>query len=259
MSGTDQRRRGGANLDPDAPAIILVGPQMGENIGAAARAMLNCGLSDLRLVAPRDGWPNEQAVASASGAHLVLERARVFDNLEDAVADLQQVYATTARTRDMVKPVVTAGGAGRAIRASAAQGVRSGILFGRERTGLFNEEVTRADTVLTVPLHPGFSSLNLAQAVLLVGHAWYQAVDDTPEHALPIRGRLATAAEVIGFLEHLEGALDHRGFFRTPELKPSMVQNLRNLFQRASLTDQEVRTLHGVVTALGGRRKDQLD
>ncbi len=242
-----------------APVVVLVGPQLGENVGTAARAMLNCGLRDLRIVAPRDGWPSEKAQAAASGATVVLDSARLFDSVEEAVADLSRIYATSARARDMVKPVVTPSRAAEEIRGLAAEGTRCGLLFGRERIGLTNEEVTLADSLLTVPLNPGFSSLNLAQAVLLIGHAWYALGDDTPEHQPAAEGRsVAERKHLFGFFEHLEGALDPTGFFKTEQLRPTMVQALRNLFVRAELTAREVRTLHGVVTALGGRRKDQL-
>lgn len=258
MAGTD-RARGGEHIDADAPTIVLVGPQLGENIGATARAMLNCGLGDLRVVDPRDGWPNPSARAAASGADVVLDRARAFDDLESAVAGLRHVYATTARPRDMDKRVVDAAVAAREIRGATARGERCGIVFGRERTGLTNDEVVLAKTLVTIPLNPGFASLNLAQAVLLVAHTWQRAgTPEVDERVLPSGRAPATHESLVGFFEHLEGALDAGGFFKTPELKPTMVRNLRNLFQRAELTDQEVRTLHGVVTALGGLRKDDL-
>ncbi len=242
----------------DPPAIILVGPQLGENIGTAARAMLNCGLTDLRLVAPRDGWPNPQAWAPAVGAHGVLEQARVFPTLTTAVADLRRVYATSARHRDMVKPVLTPRQAAAEIHAKSVQGERSGILFGPERTGLSNDEVVLAHRLVEVPLNPDFSSLNLAQAVLILAYEWWQARPASESPAQPSGVLLATHAELTGFYAHLERALDATGFFKTPELRPSMVRNLRNLFLRADLTEQEVRTLHGVLTALCGRSMDGL-
>ncbi len=242
-----------------SPVIILAGPQIGENIGAAARAMLNCGLTDLRLVAPRDGWPNPRAEAMASGADLVLDQIRIHDNLGQAIADLHKVFATTARHRDMRKPVLTPQAAATEIHRHAERGQRCGILFGPERIGLINDEVILADAVLSVPLNPEFRSLNLAQAVLLVAWEWYRAGDRTPERTLPDLGyAMATKDQLLGFFDHLEQALDHTGFFKTPELRPSMVRNLRNLFHRAELSDQEVRTLHGVITSLIGRRRDEL-
>src|SRR5690242_11782639 len=162
------------------PIIILVRPQLGENIGMAARAMLNCGLSALRLVAPRDGWPNERAQRAASGADVVLEQARVFDTVGEAVADLQHVVATTARNRELTQRIVTARRAGQDMRGWIGQGDRVGILFGPERTGLENDDMVHADTALTIPLNPQFSSLNVAQAVLLVSYEWMAAGDETP-------------------------------------------------------------------------------
>ncbi len=256
MAGTN------SSLDPlpgGGPAIILVGPQLGENIGATARAMLNCGLEDLRLVEPRDPWPNPAAWPAASGADRVLDRAQVFADCRDATADLQRIYATTARPRDLAKHVVTPRQAASEIRQLIDGGSRVGILFGRERIGLVNDELTLANAVVTVPLNPSYSSLNLAQAVLLMAYEWRLAGDQTPPSVLERAGSpAATGAQVASFFDHLETALDATGFFKTEELRPSIVRNLRNLFQRADLTDQEVRTLHGVITSLVGRPKHQL-
>ncbi len=163
-----------------SPAIVLVEPQLGENVGAAARAMLNCGLSDLRVVRPRDGWPSAQARAMASGADAVLDAARLYDTAAEAVADLRCVFATTARRRDMVKPEMTPAGAAAEVRRREAAGERCGFLFGRERIGLTNDEVVLADAILTVPLNPAFTSLNLGQAVLLTAWEWRRAADETP-------------------------------------------------------------------------------
>jgi tRNA/rRNA methyltransferase len=251
MAGTNRRR---AKL-AGGPAIILVEPQLGENIGTAARAMYNCGLDDLRLVRPRDGWPNQKAQSAASGADPVIEKARLFDRVEDAIAELRHVYASTARDRYMVKRILTPRQGATEIRGLMAAGEPCGILFGPERTGLLNEHIALADTVLTVPLNPAFSSLNLAQAVLLVGYEWFGATDDTPPAQLVTgHSRPATKAELIRFFEHLEEELDRNGFMRNAEKRPSMVRNLRNLFQRADCTEQELRTLHGVVTAFAGPR-----
>ena len=252
MAGTDHRRRalGGG------PAIILVEPQLGENIGAAARAMYNCGLTELRLVKPRDGWPSEKAVAMASGADVVLENVQLFDTVEAAIADLRHVYATTARDRYMVKRILTPRHAAGEIRRFVAAGEGCGILFGPERAGLVNDHVTLADTVLSVPLNPAFSSLNLAQAVLIVGYEWFTAGDAETGEALHTgQSRPATKQELLSFFEHLEEELDRSGFMRTAEKRPSMVRNLRNLFQRAQCTEQEIRTLHGVITAFAGPRE----
>ena len=257
MAGTDVSRK--VATTSGAPAIVLVRPQLAENVGAAARAMLNCGLTDLRLVAPRDGWPDERAVPTASGATSVLDRVRVFDTLEAAIADLELVYAATARRRDMIKPVVTPRRAADEMHRAIAGGQRCGIVFGPERTGLESEEVVLASAILTVPLNPAFSSLNLAQAVLLVAWEWLAAADGTPGRETPYaQSPPATSAQLLDFFDHLEAQLDEAGFFRTPELRPSMVRALRNLLRRAEPSDQEVRTLHGVLVALSRKRRHEL-
>jgi tRNA/rRNA methyltransferase len=251
MAGTDHRRRALAG----GPAVILVEPQLGENIGTAARAMYNCGLTELRLVKPRDGWPSDKAVAAASGADVVLESARLFGRVEDAIADLRHVYATTARNRYMVKRILTPRQAAGEMRRFLAAGEGCGLLFGPERTGLVNDHIALADAVLSVPLNPAFSSLNLAQAVLLIGYEWFAAGDATPGEMLHTgQSRPATKEELLSFFEHLEDELDRNGFMKNAEKRPSMVRNLRNLFQRANCTEQELRTLHGVVTAFAGPR-----
>ena len=257
MAGTDRRLRGMGGVDGagGGPAIVLIAPQLAENIGTVARAMLNCGLTDLRLVRPREGWPNPAAVPAASGADLVLDAARVFDRTEGAIADLAHVYATTARLRDMVKPVVTPREAAQAIRAGIGGGT-VGVLFGGERSGLDNDDVVLADTVITVPLNPSFASLNLAQAVLLIGHEWFQTGPVEPPAGMDRGEPPATKAHLLNFFEHLEQELDRAEFFRVPAKRPPMVRALRNLFQRTHPTEQEIRSLHGVVTALSGHRKD---
>jgi tRNA/rRNA methyltransferase len=257
MAGTDHRRQ----AVTDGPAIILVEPQLGENIGTAARAMMNCGLDDLRLVRPRDGWPSDKAIAAASGADALLAKARLYPNVPAAIADLVHVYAATARDRGMVRREVTPRHAAPEMRAWLAAGEACGVLFGPERTGLLNDDVALADTVLTVPLNPGFSSLNLAQAVLIVGYEWFTSGVAAPPEILRRGGsRPATKAELLNFFEHLEEELIRNGFLRNRESRPSMVRNLRSLFQRAQCTEQELRTLHGVVTAFAGprQRKEQL-
>jgi tRNA/rRNA methyltransferase len=252
MAGTDHRRRAAAG----GPAIILVEPQLGENIGTAARAMMNCALDDLRLVRPRDGWPSERAVAAASGADAVLDKARLYPSIKAAIADLAHVYAATARDRGMVRREVTPRQAAGEMGGHIAAGEPCGVLFGPERTGLLNDDLTLADTVLTVPLNPGFSSLNLAQAVLIVGYEWFSAAADAPPETLHTGlSRPATKDELLNFFEHLEEELVKNGFLRHPESRPSMVRNLRSLFQRAHCTEQELRTLHGVVTAFAGPRE----
>ncbi len=261
MAGTDRSRKNarvfaghmkdGGAAPPGGPAIILVEPQLGENIGAAARAMLNCGHADLRLVRPRDGWPQRRAAEASSGADAVIGNARLFDTTAAAIADLNRVYATTARHRGMIKPVVTPRTAAAEMRAAAARGERAGVLFGPERTGLVNDDIPLADTILQVPLNPAFSSLNLAQAVLLVGYEWFQAGSDAPSRALVTNEtRPATKDELLNFFAHLEQELDDCGFLRNVEKRPVMVRNIRNMFQRAELTEQELRTLHGIVKEL---------
>ncbi|PWC53580.1 RNA methyltransferase [Azospirillum sp. TSO22-1] len=238
------------------PTVILVQPQMGENIGACARAMLNCGLTELRLVRPRDGWPNEKAQANASGADLVLDNAKLYETTAEAVADLQVVYATTVRTRGMVQEFVTPRVAAEELRARYTAGHTVGVLFGPERTGLVNDDLTLADKLITVPLNPSFASLNLAQAVLLIGYEWFQTGEVPPERVLHTgQSRPATKAELLNFFEHIEGELERTGFFTTPEKRPSMVRNLRNAFERMQMTEQEVRTFHGILASLTGRRK----
>jgi tRNA/rRNA methyltransferase len=239
--------------DAATPVIVLVDPQLGENIGTAARAMLNCGLGARRLVRPRDGWPNDAAVAAASGADAVLRAATLFDDTAAAVADLQRVYAATARPRDLVKPVVTPRAMAEEVRAATARGERCGVLFGPERTGLDNNDVTLADAVLEVPLNPGFTSLNLAQAVLIVGYEWFQAAGEAPGRRLRHNASpIASKAELLNFFQRLEHELDVCGFLQPAEKRPAMVRAIRNLFDRAELTEQEVRTLHGIVSGLAG-------
>lgn len=243
------------NLDP---VIILVRPQMGENIGAAARAMRNCGVSTMRLVAPRDGWPNPKAVASASGADDVIEQAALFDSTSAAIADLNFVIATTARQRDMVKTIFTPEAAATEIHTRAAAGQRCGILFGPERTGLLNDDVPLADAVLTIPVNPDFASLNLAQSVLLIGYAWWMAGKSVEPVRLESGGSPpATKAELENLFARLEEGLEAGGFYTTEQQRPTMVRNMRNLLQRAQMTEQEVRTFHGVIVALAGGAKNK--
>ncbi|KAA5603729.1 RNA methyltransferase [Roseospira marina] len=250
----------GTDTGPDAaPIVVLVRPQLAENVGTAARAMMNCALPELRLVAPREDWLSEKAVAAASGAESVLRRAHAYDSTEAALADCHRVYATTARRRDLIKPLTTPRHGAAAMRAGLAAGQRVAVLFGPERTGLANDDVALADTIVEVPLNPAHSSLNLAQAVLLVGYEWFQAGVDRPPVELVTNGaEPADRAMLMTFFRHLEGELDACGFLRHPEKRPGMVRNLRALFQRAELTVPEVRTLHGVVKELRwGRRPDR--
>ena len=258
MAGTDKSRPPTPTVTQGgAPAIILVEPQLGENIGAAARAMLNCGLTELRLVRPRDGWPNAAAVAAASGAEAVLEGARLYGTTAEAVADLVHVYATTARGRDMNKTVATPRAAGPAMRGFAALGESAGVLFGPERRGLTNDDVALADTLLIASLNPAFRSLNLGQAVLLICYEWFMAAAEAgpAERLVKSGARAATKNELLNFFRHLESELDACGFLQVAEKRPIMVRNIRNMFQRAGLMDHELRTLHGIVTGLTGRRR----
>jgi tRNA/rRNA methyltransferase len=241
-----------------APVIILVRPQLGENIGMAARAMLNCGLSEMRLVAPRDGWPNDKARRAASGADVVLDNAEVFDSVAEAVTGLQRVVATTARTRELVQRIVTARRASADMRGWIASGERVGILFGPERTGLENDDAVHADTALTIPLNPQFSSLNVAQAVLLVSYEWMTSGDTSPEERMSEHAtRPATKDELQNLFDHLDRALDQSGFLRHKAMRPAMVNNLRALLQRATMTEQEVRTFHGVIKFLSKNKHDE--
>jgi tRNA/rRNA methyltransferase len=265
VAGTDRKRaaaeRGlGDAIDGPAPAVILVEPQLGENIGMACRAMLNGGCTDLRLVNPRDGWPNPKATAAASGADAVLRGARVFATVEEAVADLTRVYATTARDRDAALRVMTPRAAAADMRAAVGAGDGCGVLFGREAKGLTNHEISLADTVIAAPLNPGFKSLNIAQAVLMVAYEWWQAGPGAEtaedEITVPADTRPATRAEMQGLFDHLERELDACGFLRVKEKRPTMVRNIRNALNRAHLTEQEVRTFRGIVAGLvkgGGR------
>src|SRR5688572_6274652 len=247
------------------PAVILVEPQMGENIGAAARAMANFGLTELRLVAPRDGWPNRKARPAASGAVHLIDEARVFATAGEAVADLAFVYATTARIRDLPKEVVGPREAGAELRARGARGQATGILFGRERWGLTNEEIGLADAIVTFPVNPAFASLNIAQAVLLMTYEWMQA---GVSGALPAREAVpdldltpAPKAQLVGLMQHLESALEPTGYFRTPDMRPTMVQNLRAILQRAGFTVAEIHVLRGVIAAFERRheRRDKAE
>ena len=216
---------------------------------------MDCALDDLRLVRPRDGWPSERAIAAASGADAVLDTARVYPSIPAAIAELVHVYAATARDRGMVRREVTPRHAAGEMRAGSAAGEACGVFFGPSAPVL-NDDITLADTVLTVPLNTGFLSLNLAQAVMIVGYEWYTAdAEAAPETLHTGLSRPATKEELLNFFEHLEEELIRNGFLRNRESRPSMVRNLRSLFQRARCTEQELRTLHGVVTAFAGPRE----
>jgi tRNA/rRNA methyltransferase len=241
-----------------APAIILSEPQLGENIGACARAMANFGLGDLRLVKPRDGWPNEKAQAMAVGAAPLITAARVYDAVPAAIGELQLVYAFTARDRAMAKPILTPAEGALRLRQAALTGIGCGVLFGNERAGLSNDEVALADCVVTIPTDPGFSSLNLGQAVLLFGYEWFKTADATPAHHIDHgAAQPAPREELFRLFEHLEEELERSGFLFPPGNRPGMIRNLRSILHRAQLTDQEVRTLRGVIVALTrGKRRN---
>jgi tRNA/rRNA methyltransferase len=237
-----------------APCIILNEPQLAENIGAVARVMANFGLEDLRLVRPRDGWPQERAWPSASGADWPLDNARVFATLEEAVADLHHLYATTARPREVVLPIITPREAAAGLHEAVDQGLNVGLLFGGERAGLETQDIALCQAIVTIPIDPRFRSLNLAQAVAINGYEWRTQFADRPPVAFRDGAPPADQAMMRGLYGQLEGELDAAGFFHPPEKKPSMVRNLRAIFARAGLNEQEVRTLRGVITALSRGR-----
>ena len=238
------------------PAVVLVRPQLAVNIGMCARAMANFGLDDLRLVSPREGWPRtdeyrDVAYAAAAGATDLLDAARVFDSVPAAVADCHYVYASTARERGQAKAVLTPSVAMAASVAAAGQ--RRAILFGPERTGLDNDEVAVADAIVTFPSSPAYASLNLAQAVLLCGYEWFKAAhgDAPPPSTIPRAASPPAQREMLlAFFDYLEARLDEHGFFRPVTKKPAMRRNLRNIFHRMELTQQDVRTLWGAVVRL---------
>ncbi len=242
-------------FDAPTPLMVLVRPQMGENIGAAARAMLNFGCARMRLVAPRDGWPNPKATAMASGASPVLERAGVFAGLSEAVADCDYVYATTARGRGLTKPVRTPERAMMEAREMVAAGKRVAVLFGPERAGLENEDVARANAIITVPVNPAFYSLNLAQCVLLVGYEFMRQGHEVPPEVLELAGGdFATAIEREKLADHVEGVLEQAGFFFPTEKAARMRLNLRNMWGRLMLTRADVQILHGMLRQLARDR-----
>lgn len=235
----------------NAPAIVLVRPQLGENIGKAARAMLNFGLADMRLVAPRDGWPNPDAGPAASGADVVLANAQVFGTVQEAVADCHYVYATTVRKRGLTKPVVTPETAAREMRSRPE---RAALLFGPERSGLETDDVALAQAILTVPVNPDFGSLNLAQAVILAAYEWSKAAGQ-PETVIDNYEGPAAQASVEGLIGQVDGALEAAGYYHVPSRIASSKRTLRNLLTRPGYSEKEVRTLRGIVHALiEGRR-----
>jgi len=252
-SGTDKTKRW---IETPGPVVVLVEPQLGENIGAAARAMANFGLSKLRLVKPLQGWPNEKARVMAAGADRVLDAAVVYDTLAEAIGDCTYVLATTARNHDQAKPVLGAAEAMAALAPKVGGGETVAIIFGRERIGLENHEVARADAIVTLPVNPAFASLNLAQAVVIVAYEWLKLASGeelpfrSPDKSLP-----APKQQLDAFFSDLETELDRIEFYRPHEKRGTMSTNLRNIFNRMTPTEQDIRTLHGIVMALAQGRK----
>ncbi len=240
----------------DTPIIILVRPQMVENIGTTARAMMNCSLHELRLVDPRDSWPltntlQERIDATSAGATGIFKDTKIYQTTPDAVGDLNSVYALTARTRDMAKEMLTPRAAIAEIHSKINAGEKIGLMFGPERTGLINEDLSCAEKLIGIPANPEFSSFNLAQSVLIMAYEWFTRANDVPTETMNYgKTRPATKAEVFHLFDHLERELEAGGFFTSLEMKPAMTQNLRNAILRAELTEQEVRTWHGMITAL---------
>lgn len=256
IGAADFSKRAMAEASHPLPVVILNAPQLAENIGAVARVMANFGLADLRLVNPRDGWPQERAWAAASGAEWPLNAAMVCGSVAEAIADLQRVYATTARPRELQLPVTTPRAAAAEWVAASQRGERIGLLFGGERAGLETADIALCGAVVTIPIDTRFRSLNLAQAVAINAYEWRTAQADAPPPNFRPGPPPASAEALMGLYEHLERELDAAGFFHPPEKTPNMVQNLRSALGRAAFTDQEVRTFRGVVTALSrGRGK----
>jgi tRNA/rRNA methyltransferase len=251
-AGTDKTKRW---LATPAPVVVLVEPQLGENIGAAARAMANFGLSRLRVVKPLQGWPNERARVMAAGADRILDAAEIYGSLADAIGDCSFVLATTARNHDQAKPVMAAEAAAAALAPRIAAGETAAIVFGRERNGLENHEVGMADAIVTLPVNPAFASLNLAQAVVVVAYEWFKRSHGELPFTMPEKSPPVAKQQLAAFFADLERELERCEFFRPEEKRGTMTVNLRNIFQRMQPTQQDMRTLHGVVTALVHGRK----
>jgi tRNA/rRNA methyltransferase len=252
-AGTDTTKDWNA---PRGPIVVLVEPQLGENIGAAARAMANFGLSQLRLVNPRQGWPNDKARIMATGAGRVLDAVALYPTLATAIADCSLVLATTARAHDQAKPVIGPAEAASMIGPTIAAGENAAILFGRERNGLENDEVALADAIVTLPVNPAFASLNLAQAVVIVAYEWFKlAGAGTLPFAMPNKSAPAPKQQLLAFFENVERELEKVEFFRPPDKRETMQINLRNIFTRMQPTQQDIQTLHGVIMAVAEGRK----
>ncbi|HEY0291110.1 MAG TPA: RNA methyltransferase [Hansschlegelia sp.] len=250
MAGTDRTKIDLAATLPSGPAVVLVEPQLAENVGSVARAMANFALADLRVVRAPGRTEAQGARTFAAGAHHVLEAARHFDSVPDAVADCSLVLATTARGRGQAKPVDAPDAAARLLAGHMASGEKAAILFGRERTGLENDEIALSHRVVTFPVNPAYASLNLGQAVLLMGYEWFKAATAAEVFTMPTRSPPGTHAELVSLFAHLEGELEEAGFFRSTAKRASMVRNLRNMIHRMEPTRQDLRTLHGIVAAL---------
>ncbi len=251
-AGTDHTRAWSAF---GGPIVVLVEPQLGENIGTAARAMANFGLTRLRLVRPRDTWPNLHARRAASGADAVLDGAALYDSLPAALADCSFVLATTARAHDQAKPVIGPAEAAREMAPRLAAGETVAVMFGRERWGLMNDEVGLADRIVTFPVNPAFASLNLAQAVLIVAYEWFKAAGGALPFGMALRSPPAGKDQLFAFFATLERELERVEFFRPAEKRDTMTTNLRNIFTRMAPTQQDIQTLHGIVTAIAEGRK----
>ncbi len=238
------------------PTFILVNPQLGENIGMSARAMLNGSVTDLRLVSPRDPWPNDKGLAAASGAFDLMPAPVVYTDTASAIADLQYIYATSGKLRHMTKPVLTGRAAAADMAARVAAGHRVGVLFGPERTGLENHDLMQANAIIQFPTNPDFPSLNIAQAVLLVAYEWLMAGDQTPPRRFDVTDSPPARTDEAAFLLHrLENELQDNGFFTAPHLRDPVMRNIGNMFRRAEMTSQDVQTFQGMITALLGRKK----
>ncbi len=251
-AGTDKSRAFSA---PPGPVIVLVEPQLGENIGAAARAMANFGLSRLRIVKPRQSWPNDKARMMAAGADRILDQAALFDTLEAAIADCSFVLAATARAHDQAKPVVGPAEAAAEAATRIGAGETVAVVFGRERNGLENDEVALADRIVTLPVNPAFASLNLAQAVVIVAYEWFKLAGAGLPFAMPVKSASAPKQQLLAFFTSLERELEKVEFFRPPDKRETMQINLRNIFTRMQPTQQDIQTLHGVIMAIAEGRK----
>jgi tRNA/rRNA methyltransferase len=251
-AGTDKTRNW---IAAPAPIVILVEPQLGENIGAAARAMANFGLSRLRIVKPVQGWPNEKARMMASGVDRVLDEAQIFATLAEAIGDCTFVAALTARGHDQAKPVIDAPAAAAAMAPRVAAGENAAFVFGRERNGLENDEVGLADAIVTLPVNPAFASLNLAQAVVIIAYEWFKSSGGALPFAMPDKSPPAPKEQMLAFFHGLEAELEKIEYFRPDEKRETMIVNMRNIFNRMTPTQQDIRTLHGIITALAEGRK----